>query len=151
MKHFRSNKGFQATAHKLSLCDRLRTLQSYTVLPVGRRLNPDVRDKKMKVSRGTLTALHVIMHCVALVCIASVYFQWPYLIPMFLALLYVLAAPPLFLSTKKIMDRNDESSSLSTLLSQLALIFFWILSLCLLILLLSFTAAIHLSGIGPQD
>ena len=42
MKHFRSNKGFQATAHKLSLCDRLRTLQSYIVLPVGRRLNPDV-------------------------------------------------------------------------------------------------------------
>ena len=37
-----ANKGFQATAHKLSLCDRLRTLQSYTVLPVGRRLNPDV-------------------------------------------------------------------------------------------------------------
>ncbi len=37
------NKGFQATAHKLSLCDRLRTLQSYIVLPVGRRLNPDVR------------------------------------------------------------------------------------------------------------
>ena len=37
------NKGFQATAHKLSLCDRLRTLQSYTVLPVGRRLNPDVQ------------------------------------------------------------------------------------------------------------
>ena len=36
------NKGFQATAHKLSLCDRLRTLQSYIVLPVGRRLNPDV-------------------------------------------------------------------------------------------------------------
>ena len=48
MKHFRSNKGFQATAHKLSLCDRLRTLQSYTVLPVGRRLNPDVRQMKMK-------------------------------------------------------------------------------------------------------
>ena len=40
---FRHNKGFQATAHKLSLCDRLRTLQSYTVLPVGRRLNPDVQ------------------------------------------------------------------------------------------------------------
>ncbi|MDD2241036.1 MAG: hypothetical protein PHO14_03680 [Kiritimatiellae bacterium] len=37
-----ANKGFQATAHKLSLCDRLRTLQSYTVWPVGRRLNPDV-------------------------------------------------------------------------------------------------------------
>ena len=37
------NKGFQATAHKLSLCDRLRTLQSYIVLPVGRRLNPDVQ------------------------------------------------------------------------------------------------------------
>mgnify|MGYP003618931687 CR=1 FL=1 len=47
MKHFRSNKGFQATAHKLSLCDRLRTLQSYIVLPVGRRLNPDVGIRKM--------------------------------------------------------------------------------------------------------
>jgi hypothetical protein len=43
-----ANKGFQATAHKLSLCDRLRTLQSYTVLPVGRRLNPDVRIKIQK-------------------------------------------------------------------------------------------------------
>ena len=41
-----SNKGFQATAHKLPLCDRLRTLQSYIVLPVGRRLNPDVGCKK---------------------------------------------------------------------------------------------------------
>ena len=146
-----ANNRFQATTHKLSLCTPIRSLLDYRVQPVGRRLNRDVRDKKMKISRVSLTALHVIMHCVALVCIASVYFQWPYLIPMFLALLYVLAAPPLFLSTKKIMDRNDESSSLSTLLSQLALIFFWILSLCLLILLLSFTAAIHLSGIGPQD
>ena len=44
---FASNKGFQATAHKLSLCDRLRTLQSYIVLPVGRRLNPDVGRKEL--------------------------------------------------------------------------------------------------------
>ena len=42
-----ANKGFQATAHKLSLCDRLRTLQSYIVLPVGRRLNPDVGLEKI--------------------------------------------------------------------------------------------------------
>ena len=38
-----ANKGFQATAHKLPLCDRFPSLQSYIVLPVGRRLNPDVR------------------------------------------------------------------------------------------------------------
>ena len=44
--HFRHNKGFQATAHNLSLFNRFRTLQSYTVLPVGRRLNPDVRLKE---------------------------------------------------------------------------------------------------------
>ena len=37
-----ANKGFQATAHKLPLCDRFPSLQSYIVLPVGRRLNPDV-------------------------------------------------------------------------------------------------------------
>ena len=44
--HFRHNKGFQATAHKLSLCDRLRTLQSFILMPVGRRLNPDVGAKE---------------------------------------------------------------------------------------------------------
>ena len=38
-----ANKGFQATAHKLPLCDRFPSLQSYIVLPVGRRLNPDVQ------------------------------------------------------------------------------------------------------------
>ena len=40
------NKGFQATAHKLSLCKRLRTLLTYTGTAVGRRLNPDVGPKK---------------------------------------------------------------------------------------------------------
>ena len=41
-----ANKGFQATAHKLPLCDRFPSLQSYIVLPVGRRLNPDVGCKE---------------------------------------------------------------------------------------------------------
>ena len=36
------NKGFQATAHKLSLCTPFRSLHTYRVQPVGRRLNPDV-------------------------------------------------------------------------------------------------------------
>ena len=51
MRNNLQNKGFQATAHKLSLCDRLRTLQSYIVLPVGRRLNPDVgcKNKTMNI------------------------------------------------------------------------------------------------------
>ena len=53
--HFRHNKGFQATAHKLSLCDRLRTLQSYTVLPVGRRLNPDVGSGNNELPRAQRT------------------------------------------------------------------------------------------------
>ena len=43
MKHFRSNKGFQATAHNLSLCNRFPSLLSFILMPVGRRLNPDVR------------------------------------------------------------------------------------------------------------
>ena len=38
----RHNKGFQATAHNLSLCNRFSSLQSYILMPVGRRLNPDV-------------------------------------------------------------------------------------------------------------
>ena len=42
-KQIRSNKVFQATAHKPSLCNGYSSLQSYIVLPVGRRLNPDVR------------------------------------------------------------------------------------------------------------
>ena len=41
-KQIRSNKGFQATAHNLSLCKRFPSLQSYILMPVGRRLNPDV-------------------------------------------------------------------------------------------------------------
>ena len=41
-----ANKGFQATAHKLPLCDRFPSLQSYIVLPVGRRLNPDVQQMR---------------------------------------------------------------------------------------------------------
>ena len=45
MKHFRFNKGFQATAHNLSLCNRFPSLQSFILMPVGRRLNPDVRHK----------------------------------------------------------------------------------------------------------
>ena len=47
------NKEFQAAAHKLSLCDRLRTLQSNNALPVGRRLNPDVGLKKTRMNRFT--------------------------------------------------------------------------------------------------
>ena len=45
-KGIRSNKGLQATTHKFALCHRFRSLQSYIVWPVGRRLNPDVRQKK---------------------------------------------------------------------------------------------------------
>ena len=47
-RHFRHNKGFQATAHKLPLCNRFPSLQSYIVMPVGRRLNPDVGHKTIK-------------------------------------------------------------------------------------------------------
>ena len=43
MKKIRSNKGFQATAHKLSLCDGYSSLHWLFLQPVGRRLNPDVR------------------------------------------------------------------------------------------------------------
>ena len=42
-KGIRSNKGLQATTHKFALCHRFRSLQSYIVWPVGRRLNPNVR------------------------------------------------------------------------------------------------------------
>ena len=57
-----ANKGFQATAHKLSLCDRLRTLQSYTVLPVGRRLNPDVGLKYNKTQETLMKhKLHAVI------------------------------------------------------------------------------------------
>ena len=37
-----ANKGFQATAHKLSHGIGLRSLHSLFLQPVGRRLNPDV-------------------------------------------------------------------------------------------------------------
>ena len=43
MKKIRSNKGFQATAHKLSHGAGLRSLHSLFLQPVGRRLNPDVQ------------------------------------------------------------------------------------------------------------
>ena len=46
MKIFRSNKGFQATAHKLSHGAGLRSLQSLFLQPVGRRLNRDVGTKE---------------------------------------------------------------------------------------------------------
>ena len=42
------NKGFQATAHNLSLCHRFPSLQSFILMPAGRRLNPNVRIKKEK-------------------------------------------------------------------------------------------------------
>ena len=41
-KQIRSNKGFQATAHKPSLCNGYSSLLWLFVQPVGRRLNPDV-------------------------------------------------------------------------------------------------------------
>ena len=45
MKKFRSNKGFQATAHKLSHGNGFPSLHSLFLQPVGRRLNPDVGGK----------------------------------------------------------------------------------------------------------
>ena len=42
-QEMKANKGFQATAHKLPLCDRFPSLQSFILMPVGRRLNPDVQ------------------------------------------------------------------------------------------------------------
>ena len=49
-----ANKGFQATAHKLPLCDRFPSLQSYIVLPVGRRLNPDVQPPTLPKISGAI-------------------------------------------------------------------------------------------------
>ena len=54
----RHNKGFQATAHKLSLCNRFPSLQSYIVLPVGRRLNPDVGAENNELLRVQRTLHH---------------------------------------------------------------------------------------------
>ena len=48
-KNIRSNNRLQATTHKLPLCTRLGTLHTYSVQPVGRRLNRDVR-RIMKIS-----------------------------------------------------------------------------------------------------
>ena len=41
-KRIRFNKGFQATAHKLSLCNGYSSLLRLFLQPVGRRLNPNV-------------------------------------------------------------------------------------------------------------
>lgn len=41
------NNGFQATAHKLSLCNGYSSLLRLFLQPVGRRLNPDVRARRM--------------------------------------------------------------------------------------------------------
>ena len=43
----RSNKGLQATAHKLSHGSGLRSLHWLFLPPVGRRLNPDVLRGKL--------------------------------------------------------------------------------------------------------
>ena len=122
-----------------------------TAHKVRRPVNADVRDKKMKVSRGTLTALHVTMHGVIVVGLASVYLKGINLIPIILAMFYFLGAPPLFFATKKKMDGNGEASSFPMFFSQLALILFWILSVCLLTISALYAVAILKSGIGPQD
>ena len=75
-----ANKGFQATAHKLSLCNRFRTLQSYMILPVGRRLNPDVGiEKMMKKNRITILGIAGLVILVGLlIAYGAIQIECPY-------------------------------------------------------------------------
>jgi hypothetical protein len=106
----------------------------------------------MRIGKGELATLHVMLHGVVFAGIASIFVKrGPHPLILIAALVCFIAAPPLFLITKRKVDREPDTLSFPMFFSQLGLIIFWILSLCFLIIMAMFFVAIAQSGLGPGD
>jgi hypothetical protein len=106
----------------------------------------------MRIGKGELATLHVMLHGVVLVGVGSIFVKrGPSPLVLISALLCFIAGLPLFLITKRKVDREPDTLSFPLFFSQLGLLIFWLLSLCFLIIMAMVFVAIAQSGLGPGD
>ena len=106
----------------------------------------------MKIGKAQLAMAHIALHGIVLAGIASIFLgRGPHPFVLASALVCFVGALPLFVVTKRQVDREPRVLSFPLFFSQLGLVFFWLLSFCFLIVTTLVFLAITQSGLGPGD